>query len=46
MTREIAVNTRTAIDDLASEEKVLKEGRPAYEVGFAEWETFVVEVLD
>ena len=46
MTRAIAVNTRTAIDDLASEEKVLKEGRPTYEVGFAEWESFVVQVLD
>lgn len=46
MTREIALSMRTAIDDLVSEEKTLKEEGPTYRVGFTEWETFVVQVLD
>ena len=40
MTREVSISTRTAIDDLMSEEKVLKEERPTYGVGFAKWEIF------
>jgi site-specific recombinase XerD len=45
MTREIALSTKTALD-VAPEDKALKERRPAYEVGFTEGESFVVQVLD
>jgi integrase/recombinase XerD len=46
MTKEIALNTPTALDEvLPAEERTLKERMAAYEVEYEEWDTLVVELV-
>ena len=46
VTKRIALNTRTALDEVVLEEKeVLREREAVYEVGFEEWDTLVEELL-
>lgn len=45
MTKEIAMNTPTALDAvLPAEERMLKEQMAAYEAEYEEWDALVVEV--
>ena len=42
VTKRIALNTRTALDEVLPEEKeVLRERAAVYEVGFEEWDAVV-----
>ena len=46
VTKRIALNTRTALDEVLPEEKeVLREREAVYEVGFEEWDTLVEELM-
>ena len=46
VTKKIALNTRTALDEVPPEEKsVLREREAVYEVGFEEWDALVEELL-
>ena len=46
MTKEIALNTPTALDEILPEEReVLREKGRIYEVGFEEWDAMVEELL-
>jgi len=45
MTKEIALNTPTALDEvLPAEESMLKEQMPAYEAEYEKWDALVVEL--
>jgi site-specific recombinase XerD len=45
MTKEIALNTPTALDEvLPAEERMLKERMAAYEVEYEEWDTLVIDL--
>jgi hypothetical protein len=45
MTKEIALNTPTALDEvLPAEERMLKERMAAYEAEYEEWDALVVEL--
>ena len=48
MAKEIALNTRTAIDDIepTEEGQLLKEGPGIYDPEFQGWDDFVGQVLD
>ena len=48
MAKEIALNTKTAIDEIevTEETKLLKEARDLYEAEFEGWDDFVGQVLE